>query len=342
MGQGRRSMGLPVFRSLRLVRTFRRFLLWLLAAFAGMCALAAQAAPQIEVLRGLDFGALAVTSNAVPSSLVLSPQGSASYGAGMVFVAASTPGRYRLSGYPAFTDMVPAITPTPLHRGGSGMSEALMLAQVVTRPATLRTDASGSVEFDLGATLSLSGTGQPYEDGHYRATATLTLSFEHAGQPVFSYQDIEATVEVRSTLGLVQVQSLDFGRLSVSGSAADQASLTISPNGIISVHGPGQARIVRLLGGRPGIFRVLSGAAFAPVNVVLPAEPVELRHQSQSPEVASLLVTDFTTYPSGQNLKLNALGEMEFHLGATLRTEQGVRRYVDGEYSATFPLSVEY
>jgi hypothetical protein len=56
--------------------------------------------PQLSELQRLDFGILAVTTNAAVSSVVLAPQGTASYDPAFVFIAAATPGRYRLTGYP--------------------------------------------------------------------------------------------------------------------------------------------------------------------------------------------------------------------------------------------------
>lgn len=311
---------------------------------AALClpAFTARAAPQIEALQGLDFGILAVTSNATPSTVKVSPRGSTSYGTGFIFIAAAQPGRYRLSGYPPFTDIGLSMSAAQLNVNGTGPSETLTVSAAVTAPQTLRTDQNGTVEFDLGATLTTSGTGAPYEDGPYPGVATLNLSFEVAGAPVLSDQEIEIDLTLRTSLALAEVAPLDFGKLSVSASAIDQASLRLDPNGQVAISSAGAARILRYGGELSATFRVSAGAAFAPIRVNLPTETVYLVHQSQSPEVARLLVTDFNSQPSAGNLKLNTLGDLEFRVGATLRTEQTTKQYQDGEYSGTYSLTVEY
>jgi hypothetical protein len=302
----------------------------------------AAAAPQIEALQRLDFGVLAITDNSAPSSVVLSPAGSAAYGTGYVFVAAATPGRYRLTGYPAYTDMTVSMAAPAFGLASGVPGETLSVSAAVTRPLVLHTDQNGQVEFDLGATLTTSGSGQPYPDGVYLGRPTLTLSFLVAGVPVESYQDVEVDVELRTSLALVEVESLDFSRLAVFASATDQATLTLAPNGAVTVVNAGTAKIVRFGGERPGTFRVSTGAAYAPVAINLPVGTVYLTHASQSADVARLLVTDFVSQPASGDAKLNAQGELEFRLGATLRTEQTTKPYQDGVYSGTFSLTVEY
>ena len=298
--------------------------------------------PQLSELQRLDFGVLAVTSNAGVSSVVLAPQGTASYDPAFVFIAAATPGRYHLSGYPPFTDITVSMAAANLALGGTGPSELLALSNAVSRPLTMHTDQDGAADFDLGATLATSGTGTLYADGPYLGRAALTLNFMLDGLPVVSHYDIDAKVELRSALNIVEVDKLDFGRFVAFSSATDQASMTLGPTGTVAINNPAGARILRLGGESPGRFRLTAGAPFAPVNVRLPVGTIYLAHQSQSPTVARLLVSDFTTDPTAGNLRLDAQGAIEFRLGATLRTEQTTNHYEDGVYSGTFSLTVEY
>jgi hypothetical protein len=298
--------------------------------------------PQITELQRLDFGVLAVTTNTGISSVVLAPQGTAAYGPAFVFIAAAIPGRYRLTGYPPFTDITVTMAATDLALGGTGPGELLTVSNAVSRPLTLHTDQDGAVDFDLGATLATSGTGTLYADGTYLGRPALTLNFMLAGQAVVSHYDIDARVELRSALNLVEVDRLDFGRFVAFSSASDQASMTLSPTGAVAINNPAEARILRLGAEAPGRFRLSAGAPFAPITVRLPVGTIYLTHQSQSPTVARLLVSDFTTDPTAGNLKLDAQGAIEFRLGATLRTEQTTNRYQDGVYSGTFSLTVEY
>jgi len=285
---------------------------------------------------------VAITSNGVPSAVTLSPQGSVVYGDAFVPVAAATPGRYRLTGCPAATEISVSMSASPLGLSSGAPGEALTVSTAVTQPLTLLTDQNGEAEFDLGATLTTSGSGQLYQDGSYLGSPTLTLSYIAAGVPVLNDQEIEVDLELRTSLALAQVEALDFGRLAVFSSPTDQASLRLDPNGGVTVINAGTARILRFGGELPATFRVTAGAAFAPITINLPGETVYLTHQSQSAGVARLLLTDFITQPASGAAALNTQGELEFRLGATLRTEQTAKPYQDGEYSGTFSLTVEY
>lgn len=302
----------------------------------------AQAAPQIVALQRLDFGVLAITANGSPTSMTLSPQGNASYGNGLVYISAARPGHYRLSGYPAYTDLALTLAPAPLSLVSGVPGESLTVSVASSNPQILHTDQDGTVAFDLGATLTTSGSGLPYQDGAYLGHATLTLSFDVGGQPQLSYQDIDVDLTLRSSLVLTEVQALTFGKLAVYASAADQASLTLATNGQITLASPGSARIVRFGGEMPATIRVTTGAANAPVSIQLPGSPIYLVHASQSSGIARLLVTDFVAQPATGNAKLDAQGALDFRVGATLRTEQTPNQYQDGLYSGTYLVTVEY
>jgi hypothetical protein len=318
------------------------FLLRALCLLVFCSAFPVHAAPQIEALQRLNFGIVAITSNAAPSSFVLSPSGSAAYGTGFVFVGSATPGRYKLTGYPAFTNINLTMDSNPLSLANGTPGEILSVSAAIPKPMSLRTDQNGQVEFNLGATLTTSGSSFPYQDGIYIGSPTLTLNFTVAAEPVLSYQEIEVDLELRTSLVLVQVEALDFGRLAVFSSPTDESSIRISPNGGISILNPGAAKIVRFGGEKPATFQISTGAAYAPIQINLPSESIYLTHQSQSSEVARLRATDFATLPMPGDAKLNAQGALEFRLGATLRTELTTKPYQDGVYSGTFPLTVEY
>lgn len=300
------------------------------------------AAPTLTELQTIDFGVLALVSNVVTATAQLSPQGNTAYHSNFVFISAASPGRYRLEGYPPYTNMTVSLSSATLALNGAGPGELLTLASPVTRPVTLRTDQNGAVEFSLGATLATSGNGIPYEDGTYLGRPILTLAFEVDGVPVQGYHDIDSRVELRSSLELTELDTFDFGRISVSASASNQASLTLRPDGLYAISNSGTARIIMFGGATPGRFRISAGAAFAAVSVTLPSGTIYLTHTSNSASIARLLVDNFTIQPSAGNLKLDAGGAVEFRLGATLSTELGTRQYADGEYTGTFPLTVEY
>jgi hypothetical protein len=304
----------------------------------------AEAAPQIAALQRLDLGVLAITSNIVPTSVTLSPQGTTAYGSGFVFVAAAKPGHYQLTGYPAFTDITVTMVPALLNLLSGVPGESLTASTASTSPKILHTDQNGAVAFDLGATLTTSGNNLPYQDGAYIGHATLTLNFDVGGQPQQNYQDIEVDVTLRSSLVLAEVQALNFGKLALRSSATDQASLTLATNGTIGLSNASGARIIRFGGEVPATIRVTTGAANASVSIQLPSATVYLVHQSQASNIARLLITNFVSLPATAtpNARLNAQGALDIRIGATLRTEQTANPYRDGVYSGTYPVSVDY
>jgi hypothetical protein len=216
------------------------------------------------------------------------------------------------------------------------------VATSVTNPLLLHTDVNGQVDFNLGATLSTSGSSVLYPDGVYVGHPGLTLNFTEAGMPQFTNHQIDVDVVLRTTLVLTQNEKLTFGKLVVFSSATDQASLKLETNGQVTIANAGSAKIVRFGNETPAVIKVTTGAAYAPISITLPASTVYLTHQSLSPDVARLLVTDFDSLPTSANAKLDANGALEIRLGATLRTEQTAKRYQDGVYTGTFLLDVEY
>lgn len=319
-----------------------QFFFLLAAAWCGLASSPVLAAPQITPLQRLDFGVLAVRSNAATSALTLSPQGLTSYDSAFVAITAAVPGRYRLTGYPAFTDITVSMSAGPINLANGTPGESLFVSTAITRPLVLRTDVNGQVDFDLGATLTTSGSNILYLDGVYIGHPGLTLNFLVAGQPQFTNHQIDVDLVLRTSLALAEVQKLSFGKLAVFSSATDQASLKLDPDGQTTITNAGAAKIVRFGNETPATFKVTTGAAYAPVSITLPAGTVYLTHQSQSPSIARLLATNFVSLPTSANAKLDASGALEFRLGATLRTELTANPYQDGLYTGSYLLDVEY
>jgi hypothetical protein len=312
------------------------------ASIAWLLAASAVAAPDIVTLRRLDFGVLAIRTNTAPFVFSLSPLGLATYDSTFVQVAASTPGRYRLTGYPAFTDITLTISSSPVSLVSGLPAETLTVSNAITQPLTLRTNVNGQVEFDLGANLATSGNSAAYLDGVYLGLAGLTLNFDVAGVPQFTNHAIEVDAVLRTTLSLTELEQLTFGKLAVFSSASDEARLKLAPNGQVTLTNAGNAKIIRFGNETPGVFKVTTGASYSAVNITLPTSPIYLTHQSLSPDVARFLVTDFVSLPLSSNAKLDATGALEFRLGATLRTEQTAKRYQDGVYTGSYLIDVEY
>lgn len=285
---------------------------------------------------------LAIRANTVPNVFTLSPLGLTTYGSAFLQITTATPGRYRLTGYPAFTDITLTMTASPVSVASGVPAETLTVATAITQPLTLRTDVNGQVEFDLGANLVTSGNSAPYLDGVYLGLAGLTFNFNVAGVPQFTNHAIEVDAVLRTMLDLAEIEPLSFGKLVVFSSATDEARLKLDPNGQVTLTNAGNAKIIRFGNETPGVFKVTTGAPYSAVNITLPTSTIYLTHQSQSADVARFLVTDFVSQPLSANAKLDANGALEFRVGATLRTEQIAKRYQDGLYTGSFLIDVEY
>jgi hypothetical protein len=318
--------------------------LFFFAVLLFVCQLSSvEAAPQIVTLQQLDFGVLALPTNSSPSSVILAPQGSTSYGSGFIFISAAKPGHYQLTGYPAYTDLAVTMAPSSLSLLSSLPGESLTVSAASTNPHVLHTDQNGSVAFDLGATMTTTGNGLLYQDGAYLGHATLTLNFDFGGQPQFSYQNINVNLTLRSSLVLSEVQALSFGKLMVYSSATGPAaSLTLLPSGQLTVANTGTARIIRFGGEIPATIRVTTGSPHAPVVIHLPVAPVYLIHQSLSPNVARLVISSFVSQPATGSAALDAQGALDIRIGATMSTEQTANLYQAGIYAGTYPVTVDY
>ena len=314
---------------------FFLFSLWLVAS-------SVFAAPDIVTLQRLDFGVLAIRSNTTPSALTLSPIGTTTYDNSFVVISTPAPGRYRLTGYPAFTDISISMAASPVIYTNGLPGETLTVSAAITRPLTVRTDINGRVEFDLGASLTTSGNISPYQDGVYAGQAGLTLNFDVAGAPQFTNHAIDVDLVLRTTLTLTEMEQLAFGKLVAFSSATDQASMKLEPNGQITLTNAGNAKIVRFGNESLAMFKVTSGAAYTPVTITLPASTVYLTHHSQSTDVARFEVIDFVSLPTSANAKLDANGALEFRVGATLKTELTPKRYQDGVYTGSYLIDVTY
>lgn len=298
--------------------------------------------PELTALQELDFGTIAVRDNAGVAAVKVSARGAPAYSGGVVFIAAPTPGHYRVSGLPPFVTLTPRLPATqaalPAQIGGP----VLTLTQAVFQPTEPRTNAEGEVEFQLGASMQTSGDGQPYADGVYHAFPALELDFVYEDKLQTARLDLNATINLRSTLELSELEALNFGRLVALGSSSERASYVLQPNGAAHIITPGQTRLLRYGDSSPARIRVSGGAPFASFHIELPSESVLLTHSSRSADVAQFEVDDFSVLPLPGELKLDSSGNLDLRIGATLKTEQSSRRYADGEYLGTYSITVNY
>lgn len=190
----------------------------------------------------------------------------------------------------------------------------------------------------------------------FNATAVENVSFN-------------GTVTVQNAFTLTNDTPLNFGTLRANAdtSAATEATLTLSPNSTAaSVIANGtDATIAELVKGEPATFTVSGVSAFAfltfniddAVGNITSVSPVptgaaffkvsdpSIRVLTGGNANTTLDLTDLTI-PAGQ-LQVDGAGEATFSLGATLTTSNNTddtttTDYIDGDYSGTFTLTLEY
>lgn len=291
-------------------------------------------------LDGFDFGKLAIPSNSLVHSVIMSRNGGYTTPGQFILIEPGNAGRYRLSGYPPSTPVTFSIPASPLLID-SGPASPELTVSAVTQQTPISTDVNGELVFSLGATLSSNGSGVAYGDGTYSGTVPLTVTYPTAGGSEFREHDIQFTAQLQTTLVLTELTGLSFGPIGAWPSPADSASLTIGPQGSALVSSPGAARIILLGGVSPGVFQVISGAPGAPVQITLPGE-ISMSLVGGALDTPRFRVTDFTTSPASNALRFNSQGVLDIKLGATIRTELTAGTYPDGEYSGTYTLTVNY
>lgn len=291
----------------------------------------------LDQLEPIDFGTLAISRNDTPYTLSLSHTGNYSFSAAYFVVTPGRPGRYRLRGLPAYQPVRFELADDVLARPGN-IGPYLTVTDL---PLTGRsTNQAGELEFRLGARLRTDGQGSSYPDSTYTGRAFLRVTIDTQSGPSTTEHELDLAVNLQNTLTIIQEHGMSFGRLAAWGSSLDTASLRIQPNGNVQTSNPTHARLISFGHASAGRFRVTGGAPFAPVTLTLPGTPVMLSHQSAT-ESARFFVDDFAANLSGTP-SLNGGGELEFSLGATLKTEQTNLPYLDGNYSGTFSMTVEY
>ncbi len=127
-------------------------------------------------IQPLDFGTIAITSNAAVSTITYPYSGAPpSINGNIVFLSRGHRGIYQLSAFPSYTPLIINVVGDSLTAGGLGSSEPLSLS-AFSYP-TLTTDANGEALLYLGATLSTSGSGAPYIDAPYLGNITITINW---------------------------------------------------------------------------------------------------------------------------------------------------------------------
>lgn len=190
----------------------------------------------------------------------------------------------------------------------------------------------------------------------FNATAVENVSFN-------------GTVTVQNAFTLTNDTPLNFGTLRANAdtAGATEATLELSPNSTAAstIANGANATIAELVKGEPATFTVSGVSAFAfltfdiddaegNITSVSPVPTGAAFFKVTAPSIrvltggnanTTLDLTDLTI-PAGQ-LQVDGAGEATFSLGATLTTSQNTADstdsdYIDGDYSGTFALTLEY
>lgn len=294
----------------------------------------------LNELDPFSFGKLAITRNDLTYNATLSRSGSYNLPPQIMMIEIGQPGRFLLSGYPQSTPLTFSVPITPLHATDGSVGPELLFSQV-SQQSPINTDQKGELLFSLGATLATNGNGTAYPDGTYAGNAFLRVEFPTQTGSSFFEHAINIQVELKSSITLREETGLNFGTIAAWPSATDSASMSISPTGSVIVSNPGMSRIHYLTGASPAVFKISSGAPGAKINITLPAE-ANMTLEASGPSAAQFRVTDFNTFPLQNNLYLNGQGNLELKLGAVLRTELSNNSYLDGEYSGSYTINLNY
>lgn len=181
--------------------------------------------------------------------------------------------------------------------------------------------------------------------------------------------NFDATVTVKNAFSLTNDSDLNFGtiRASADTSGNEVATIVVSSNPATTAvtASATNAIIAELIAGSPATFSVSGASAFAyltfdlsnatgNITSVSPAPAGTAFFKMSTPSIrvltggnanTNLDLTDLTV-PAGQ-LQVDGAGEATFSLGATLSTSNNTDDsttldYIDGDYSGTFEITLEY
>ena len=323
-------------------RLKRPFLLTILYWMATTTAALSQ--PLIEEQQRLNFGTLAIAANATVSRFTYPRTGSNINIEGQfILIASGTPGRYRFTGFPAYTTLSVSLDTTTLTAVGIGITEPLAVDNYDF--AELTTDALGEAELSLGARLDTTGNGGSYEDAPYSGTTVLRVEYwqPDAQGYVSNSKTIDLQTELRSTLTIDQEQQLNFGTLFARSSNTSQAVLTLSPSGSYTISEPEDSRLVSLVKPDQGVLRVSGAASNHSLTVTPQAADVLLEHTENPGAAPHFILSALLTSPDVTGTT-DAYGELLIKIGGTLKTELTASPviYPSGQYEGIYQLTVSY
>lgn len=145
----------------------------------GLCALLTTSAvwAELDLIQPLQFGKIAITGNSSVSVTSVRRNGSQTSSNKILIIERGHPAIIQLSNYPAYTTLSLSASP-PFYSGAAYPGTEQFAITAVDMPATVRTDPTGQVQFNLGGTLSTSGVGGVYySNAVYEMYIDIEISF---------------------------------------------------------------------------------------------------------------------------------------------------------------------
>lgn len=302
----------------------------------------------IESKQMLDFGIMAIPSNASESSYQIRVAGGDLAPKGTIYpIEPGQRGEYELSG---FTAGVPLQfdwpTEVELKPGGNGTGEPLLVSDF-KQPEEVVTDSEGKAFVPVGANLRTTGSGTFYMDTVYSGSATLDIQYwsETVKGFVTHREYLSIHAEPRTAIDMEQVTALNFGMIAAYADDEEDkyATMTLTPKGKIQLTQVGNARITPIHKSEPGLVRITGAVTSFDLNIdaTQSADTVYLSHEDFKESAARFILEDIKTLPSGQG-RTDSEGTLVILVGATLRTEVTEKKYREGVYEGQYELTVSY
>ena len=299
---------------------------------------------EIEELEPLDFGTVAIPANDEVSELALSRTGLSIRVEGtMIVVDRGSPARYRLSGFPANTNIEVELDEATITAGGTGIPEPLRIEDYDFND--VRTNDAGEAEIQLGGVMRTTGNGGDYEDAPYEGSTTLRVHWFEPEIEDFATtsKSIEPQSRVRTSLDLKEAKALHFGTVFARAADGDQAALILDPDGSIDTEQSGQARLGSLSDLQVGVIQVSGAAPDFELRIEPTEEPVLLEFEPEPAAAPHFILEAITTAPDGTG-KTDSDGNLEVRVGGTLKTQDtdSTTPYPEGVYEGEYEMTIAY
>lgn len=122
----------------------------------------------------LSFGTFALKNNSAAHAFIVHRDGSTTADPEYIEILPAQEAIFSVTGCPPNTNVTINIDNASMTLGGGGAGEAFTV-DTYTLPPVTQTDGAGNLTFDVGATMTSSGTGTMYTDGGHSDQFDVTI-----------------------------------------------------------------------------------------------------------------------------------------------------------------------